>query len=142
MTEAERLAAELDAVPENGADPELIADAAAELRRLEAEYCELSERHEVQAQNYMALAAEREQLRQALADLGVTLDEAKAGVERSRANRLDAARYRWMKQWVVQIPPGWERIGWDAAIDAAMEEAKAHGWTFSKEAAAAMKETK
>ena len=39
MTEAERLAAELDAVPENGADPELIADAAAELRRLEAE-CE------------------------------------------------------------------------------------------------------
>lgn len=39
MTEAERLAAELDAVPENGADPELIADAAAHLRRLEAE-CE------------------------------------------------------------------------------------------------------
>lgn len=39
MTEAQRLADELDAVPENGADPELIADAAAELRRLEAE-CE------------------------------------------------------------------------------------------------------
>ena len=39
MTEAERLAAELDAVPENGADPQLVEDAAAELRRLDAE-CE------------------------------------------------------------------------------------------------------
>lgn len=138
MSEAERLAATLesdandhraiaqsvDGKPEHTANWQHMLtaeEAAAELRRLEAE-CE--------------------QLRQALADLGVTPDEAKAGVERSRANRLDAARYRWMKQWVVQIPPGWERIGWDAAIDAAMKEAKAHGWTFSKEAAAAMKETK
>jgi hypothetical protein len=37
MSEAERLACELDAVPENGADPQLIEEAAAELRRLEAE---------------------------------------------------------------------------------------------------------
>ena len=42
MTEAKRLADELDAVPENGADPELIADAAAELRRLEAEKARLA----------------------------------------------------------------------------------------------------
>jgi len=39
MSETQRLAAELDAVPENGADPQLIEEAAAELRRLEAE-CE------------------------------------------------------------------------------------------------------
>ncbi len=35
QTEAQRLAEALDAVPENGADPDLIADAAKELRRLD-----------------------------------------------------------------------------------------------------------
>ena len=32
----------------------------------------------------------------------------------------DATRYRWMKSEVKRIPPGWEMIGWDAAIDLAM----------------------
>lgn len=32
----------------------------------------------------------------------------------------DAERYRWMKREVKRIPPGWELVGWDAAIDAAM----------------------
>ena len=40
MSEAERLAAELDAVPENGADPQLIEDAAAELASYEAAQAE------------------------------------------------------------------------------------------------------
>jgi len=38
--------------------------------------------------------------------------------------RVDAERYRWMKQEVKRIPPGWELIGWDAAIDAALKETK------------------
>ena len=33
----------------------------------------------------------------------------------------DAERYRWMKQKVKRIPPSWDLVGWDAAIDAAME---------------------
>jgi hypothetical protein len=35
----------------------------------------------------------------------------------------DAERYRWMKREVKRIPPGWELVGWDAAIDAAMRGA-------------------
>lgn len=35
------------------------------------------------------------------------------------ALRADAERYRWMKENVKRIPPGWEVVGWDAAIDAA-----------------------
>ena len=38
------------------------------------------------------------------------------------ALRRDAERYRWMKQAVNRIPPGWGLVGWDAAIDAAMQE--------------------
>lgn len=38
------------------------------------------------------------------------------------ANQEDAERYRWMKENVKRIPPGWARIGWDAAIDAARKE--------------------
>lgn len=37
QTNAQRLADELDAVPENGADPDLISESSAELRRLDAE---------------------------------------------------------------------------------------------------------
>ena len=33
----------------------------------------------------------------------------------------DAERYRWMKREVKRIPPSWDLVGWDAAIDAAME---------------------
>ena len=36
--------------------------------------------------------------------------------------RRDAERYRWMKQNVKRIPPAWDLVGWDAAIDAAMQE--------------------
>jgi hypothetical protein len=54
-------------------------------------------------------------------DLERELAAAKAEVEKLRA---DAERYRWMKQEVKRIPPGWELIGWDAAIDAALKEAK------------------
>ena len=38
------------------------------------------------------------------------------------ALRRDAERYRWMKQKVKRIPPAWDLVGWDAAIDAAMQE--------------------
>jgi len=41
------------------------------------------------------------------------------------ALRKDAERYRWMKREVKRIPPGWELIGWDEAIDAAMGKEKA-----------------
>lgn len=44
-----------------------------------------------------------------------------AEIERLRA---DAERYRWMKLVVKRIPPAWELMGWDAAIDAAMKEDK------------------
>ena len=40
------------------------------------------------------------------------------------ALRRDAERYRWMKQKVKRIPPAWDLVGWDAAIDAAMQEDK------------------
>ncbi len=36
--------------------------------------------------------------------------------------KSDAMRYRWMKQTVKRIPPGWGLVGWDAAIDRAMQE--------------------
>jgi hypothetical protein len=36
----------------------------------------------------------------------------------------DAERYRWMKREVKRIPPGWFLIGWDYAIDSAMEATK------------------
>jgi hypothetical protein len=39
----------------------------------------------------------------------------------AEALRRDAERYRWMKQEVKRIPPSWDLIGWDAAIDAAMK---------------------
>jgi hypothetical protein len=38
--------------------------------------------------------------------------------------RRDAERHRWMKQKVKRIPPAWDLVGWDAAIDAAMQEDK------------------
>jgi hypothetical protein len=41
------------------------------------------------------------------------------------ALRKDAERYRWMKREVKRIPPGWELIGWDEAINAAMGKEKA-----------------
>ena len=41
---------------------------------------------------------------------------------RLRELRRDAERYRWMKQAVNRIPPGWGLVGWDAAIDSAMED--------------------
>lgn len=71
---------------------------------------------------------------QALADLGVTPAEAKAGVERSNANKKDAERYRWLRAKVCnavlhgvfdtvsvtrESAPG----ELDAALDAAMAEA-------------------
>ena len=40
------------------------------------------------------------------------------------ALRRDAERYRWMKQKVKRIPPAWDLVGWDDAIDAAMQEDK------------------
>ena len=40
------------------------------------------------------------------------------------ALRRDAERYRWMKREVKRIPPAWDLVGWDAAIDAAMQEDK------------------
>ena len=45
---------------------------------------------------------------------------------RSMADRFvaDAERYRWMKREVKRIPPGWFLIGWDYAIDSAMEATK------------------
>lgn len=48
------------------------------------------------------------------------IESLKAEVERLR---IDAERYRWMQANVKRIPPAWEVIGWDAAIDAAMQEA-------------------
>ena len=51
-----------------------------------------------------------------------------AEIERLKAEnevlRLNDARYRWMKRAVNRIPPGWGLVGWDAAIDAAMQEDK------------------
>ncbi len=38
--------------------------------------------------------------------------------------RKDAERYRWMKREVKRIPPGWDLIGWDAAIDAARTQSR------------------
>ena len=43
---------------------------------------------------------------------------------RLRDLRRDAERYRWMKREVKRIPPSWGLVGWDAAIDAAMQEDK------------------
>ena len=40
------------------------------------------------------------------------------------ALRRDAERYRWMKREVKRIPPAWDLVGWDAAIDATMQEDK------------------
>ena len=40
------------------------------------------------------------------------------------ALKADAERYRWMKKEVKRIPPGWEMVGWDAAIDAAIQGVK------------------
>ncbi len=48
--------------------------------------------------NHIALQAECEALRTALADLGVTPEEAKAGAERSRANKQDAERWKMCVQ--------------------------------------------
>jgi hypothetical protein len=75
----------------------------------------------------MAVRAECEALRTALADLGVTPEEAKAGAERSRANKRDADRYRWLRSRpeavcvTVPIHGDWipaisEQL--DAAVDA------------------------
>lgn len=81
-----------------------------------------------------AEAAER-----ALADLGVTPEEARAGAARSKANQRDAERYRWLRDeaWggnnkrgphLVEFKPGHTpsmftelaEAAADAAIDAAM----------------------
>lgn len=51
--------------------------------------------------------------------VGLLCHEAANEIERLRA---DAERYRWMKLVVKRIPPAWELMGWDAAIDAAMAE--------------------
>lgn len=112
MTEAQQLAEWLDILSHQITHPLPITRAAAHLRRLEAE-CE--------------------QLRQALSDLGVTPEEAKAGTARSTANKLDAARYGYLRSHpdrvsvavVVQshwLPAIGEQL--DAAIDEAMKETK------------------
>jgi hypothetical protein len=94
----------------------------------------------IETENYEAasmirrLEAECEALRTALADLGVTPEEAKAGAERSRANKRDAERYRWLRSHpeavcvTVPIHGDWipaisEQL--DAAVDAAMGKEKA-----------------
>jgi hypothetical protein len=90
-------------------DPKAVGVAIDVAAQAMAEYCELSDRHEVQAQNYMALAAECEQL------------------------RADAARYRYLRSHpervsvavVVQghwLPAIGEQL--DRAVDAAMKETK------------------
>ena len=57
-----------------------------------------------------------------LRDYGLIREEAfTIGVEHLRR---DAERYRWMKQNVKRIPPAWDLVGWDAAIDATMQEDK------------------
>jgi hypothetical protein len=58
-------------------------------------------------------------------DAARCLEEQHAEIDRLKAEnealRRDAERYRWMKQEVKRIPPSWDLIGWDAAIDAAMK---------------------
>lgn len=73
--------------------------------------------------------------RRAIADLGVTVDEAKAGAERSKANQRDAERYRWLRaqHWsdsavaVVTDPKQNVRLGaycpGDILLDSAIDEA-------------------
>ena len=98
MTEAQKLAAEYRHTMPAEVLHLWAPEATAELRRLDAEYRELSERHEVQAQNYMALAAECEQL------------------------RADAARYRWL----VARPLNGEDEFYISAQDSI--QANADGW--------------
>jgi hypothetical protein len=90
MTEAQRLADRIET--EN-------YEAASMIRRLEAEYRDLSERHEVQAQNYMVLTEECEALRK------------------------DAERYRWILRNYLSADLtdlALKAGNLDAAIDAAM----------------------
>ena len=56
---------------------------------------------------------------EAITALRAALDAPSEDIE---ALRRDAERYRWMKQKVKRIPPAWDLVGWDAAIDAAMQE--------------------
>ena len=64
----------------------------------------------------------------AIADLGLTPTEAKAGVARSKANKIDAERYRALRRgqkWSVVDGIG-DTLRWDdldAAIDAAIAAA-------------------
>ena len=61
-------------------------------------------------------------------DAATELRRQHAEIERLKADnealRLNDARYRWMKRAVKRIPPSWGLVGWDAAIDAAMQEDK------------------
>lgn len=57
------------------------------------------------------LEDENAMLREALADIGMTPAEARAGVQRSRENKRDAERYRWLRnEHDVDLPVG--RISW------------------------------
>jgi predicted RNase H-like nuclease (RuvC/YqgF family) len=77
----------------------------------------------IETENYEAasmiwrLEAEGSSLCEQNSMLDAKLAELEAECE---ALRKDAERYRWMKREVKRIPPGWELIGWDEAIDAAM----------------------
>lgn len=131
---------------ECGSDSAIMREAATELRRLTAERDELFEamqhpsyeeknrlRAELAAQKRRAETAE-----QALADLGMTPEEARAGVERSNANRRDAERYRFLRAenekpyedggWFVGLDSedggDWIGCDLDAAIDSAMTKAQ------------------
>jgi hypothetical protein len=94
--------------------------------------------HQARWEGWQASAAqsraECEALRTALADLGVTPGEAKAGAERSRANKQDAERYRWLRDMDMLDQPSVDMANafkkytgsaLDEAIDAAMGKAKA-----------------
>ena len=55
-------------------------------------------------------------------DEAAAISSALAAPDEIEALRRDAERYRWMKREVKRIPPAWDLVGWDAAIDAAMQE--------------------
>lgn len=61
--DALRLADELDAVPENGADPDLVQEAAAELRRPHIQNAELTENLERKSVAIQRIWKERDELR-------------------------------------------------------------------------------
>ena len=73
MPEALRLADELDAVPETGADPDLIQDAAAELRRLRASCEDYAQHKQRQDRRVLELNTQCDALLEALKSTGLFL---------------------------------------------------------------------